>query len=90
MQLKYGHTIDYIVKYIGKTNEKICYSRGIPTEIYKALTDDDIITEFTDFATKYVLFDNVVDWENDIKRYSKQRQLTIWNAFFNSPQYGVA
>ena len=90
MQLKYGHTIDYIVKYIGKTNEKICYSRGIPTEIYKALTDDDIITEFTDFATKYVLFDNVVDWENDIKRYSKQRQLTIWNAFLNSPQYGVA
>lgn len=85
MQLKYGHTIDYIVKYIGKTNEKICYSRGIPTEIYKALTDDEIITEFKDFATKYVLFDNVVDWESDIKRYSKKQQLTIWNALCNSP-----
>lgn len=85
MQLKYGHTIDYIVKYIGKTGEKICYSRGIPTEIYKALTDDDIITEFTDFATKYVLFDNVVDWEDDVKRYTKDKQLSVWSVFFNPP-----
>lgn len=73
MQLRYGRTLDYIVKYIGKTDEKIVYSRGLPTEVYKKLTENSIITEFTDFVEKFVLFDNVVDWEEDILRYKYKK-----------------
>ncbi len=86
MQLKHGHTIDYIVKYIGKTNERIVYSRGIPTEVVKKLTDESIITEFTDFVTKYVLFDNVVDWERDIKKVRRYKQMSIIDLICNPPR----
>lgn len=86
MQLKHGHTIDYIVKYIGKTNERIVYSRGIPTEVFKKLTDDSVITEFTDFVTKYVLFDNVVDWERDVKKVRRYKQMSIIDLICNPPR----
>ena len=90
MHLKHGHTIDYIVKYIGKTNERIVYSRGIPTEVVKKLTDDSIITEFTDFVTKYVLFDNVVDYERDIRKIRNYRQMSIIDLICNPPRLRTA
>lgn len=77
MQLRYGHTLDYIVKYIGKTDERIVYSRGIPTEVCKKLTEDSIITVFVDFVEKFVLFDNVVDWEEDILRYKNKKRIDV-------------
>lgn len=61
--MRYGQTVDYILKYIAKTGERIVYSRGIPTEVCKALTRDDIITEMCDFAGKFLLFDDVLDSE---------------------------
>lgn len=79
MQLEYGNNVDYILKYIGKTNERIVYSRGIPTEICKKLTAKDIVTELkNDFVQKFILFDDVIDWERDIARmrYSKQMSFT--------------
>lgn len=66
-------TINYILKYIHKTNEKIVYSRGIASEIFKEINDSDIATEFEDFVLKYVLFDDVIDFEKDI--YSNNIQL---------------
>ena len=36
MEMKHGQTLNYLLKYIGKTDERIVYSRGIPTEIYQA------------------------------------------------------
>lgn len=68
-EMKNGKRTEYILKYIGKTNERICYSRGIPMEICRAIDGDDIITEMQDFGTKYILFDDVIDWERDIMRY---------------------
>lgn len=63
--VRYGRSIDYLLKYIGKTGERIVYSRGIPTEICKHLTGDDIITEMIDFYGKYVLFDDVIEYDDD-------------------------
>lgn len=71
--VRYGKTIDYIMKYIGKTGERIVYSRGIPTEICKQLTDDDIITEMIDFVGKYILFDSVLDWDDNGRRIRQAR-----------------
>lgn len=64
-----GRTLDYILKYITKTNEKIVYSRGIPSDFLEDVNDEDIVTEFEDFVIKYVLFDDIFDDEN--RRVSK-------------------
>ena len=73
--LKRGGTLKYLIKYIVKTGEKIVYSRGIPAEICVALPESDIAGTFLDFVTKYVLFDDVIDWERDIKDYAKKKRI---------------
>ena len=66
--------------YVGtrlKTGEKIVYSRGIPAEICVELPASDIAGTFIDFVTKYVLFDDVIDWERDIKDYAKKKRIEL-------------
>jgi hypothetical protein len=60
-ELEYGNTINYLLKYMGKTDERIVYSRAIPTELFKRLDKDDIAAELYDFVCKYILFDDVFD-----------------------------
>lgn len=62
-------TINYILKYLGKTDERIVYSRGIADYIVKELEDYEIATEFIDYVYKYVLFDDTIDWENDVMHF---------------------
>ena len=62
--LKRGRTLDYILKYITKTNEKIVYSRGIPGEFVDNVDADEIAVEVMDFVVKYVLCDDVYDDNN--------------------------
>lgn len=69
-------TIGYILKYIGKTGERITYSRGIRGEIFKTIEGKDIVCEMRDFVLKYILFDSVINWERDIMHY-KQKQMTF-------------
>ncbi len=59
--LKFGHALEYLTKYLHKTNEKIVYSRGIPTELSMYIANTDIATEFEDFVLKFVLFDDCID-----------------------------
>ena len=59
-----GRTLDYILKYITKTNEKIVYSRGIKSEFVDDITEDDVLCEMEDFVIKYVLFDSIYDDDN--------------------------
>ena len=75
--LKRGGTSRYLVKYIIKSGEKAFYSRGIPEEIYKELSDNDIVGTYFDFVMKYVLWDDVLDWERDIKEYKKMQRLRL-------------
>ena len=75
--LKRGGTSRYLVKYIMKTGEKAFYSRGIPAEICKELSDNDIVGTYFDFVMKYVLWDDVFDWERDIKEYKKMQRLRL-------------
>lgn len=56
--------VSYIIKYMGKSNDKTYYSRGIPTEIYKDVSDDEIHCEMVDFIVKYVIFDGVFERDN--------------------------
>ena len=44
------------------------YSRGVPGGIYMEFSDNDMSSSFFDFVMKYVLFDDVIDWERDINK----------------------
>ena len=65
-----GECVGYILKYLEKTGERITYSRGTPAELYADIDKRDVITEMRDFVLKYVLFDDVIDWETDIQNYT--------------------
>ena len=67
VELRRGSTMNYLLKYLEKTEERIIYSRGIPTEFFKNIHDDDVICEMVDFVTKYVLFNDVIDYDTDVK-----------------------
>lgn len=88
-EMKNGRRTEYIIKYIGKTNERICYSRGIPTEIYRKIDGDDIVVEMQDFVTKYILFDDTIDWERDIMHYNRKKQMSIIDLLCNPPRIAV-
>lgn len=53
--------IEYLLKYIDKSDEPIFYSRGIKTYHFVSVTDDEIITSFGEFIKKYVFFDDVLE-----------------------------
>ena len=72
IHLKRGGTARYLVKYLTKSGEKAVCSRGTPAEICKELPDTEVVGTYLDFVTKYVLFDEVIDWERDIKDYGKK------------------
>lgn len=76
MELHRGNTIDYILKYIGKTGEQIVYSRGISTDIAMRIEAHNIIVAMQDFVTKFILFDDTISWERDVKNFS-YKQLSI-------------
>jgi hypothetical protein len=56
--------MEYIWKYMGKTDERLFYSFDIPTEVQKELSSDDFACRIFDFCIKYVLFDDVFDEED--------------------------
>ncbi|MBQ3506793.1 MAG: hypothetical protein IJA89_08505 [Clostridia bacterium] len=85
MELKRGNTLNYLLKYISKTGERIVYSRGIPTAICKEIDNNDIAGKMIDFMAKFVLFDDTIDWERDIMHY-KYKQMTIIDLLCNPPQ----
>ncbi len=82
MELKYGNSIDYILKYIDKTEERIVYSRGVKTEIYVKVKERDVVTEMQDFVLKYVLFDDAITWERDVMCF-KYSQVSIFDYLCN-------
>ena len=82
MELRHGQTLNYVLKYISKTGERIVYSRGIPTEIYREVEDDEIVTEMQSYGTKYILWDNVITWEHDVMCYHR-RQMTFADLMCN-------
>jgi hypothetical protein len=84
LDLRNGDSLNYLLKYIGKSDGRVVYSRGVPAEIMKRLGDSDIVTDMQDFVTKYILFDDVVDWERDVGR-NRRRQGSIMDLLCNPP-----
>ena len=85
LELKRGNTINYILKYIEKSGERIVYSRGIPTQICKKMDEKEVAAEMFDFVHKYVLFDDSVSWERDIMHYTSMKQVSFIDVLCNPP-----
>lgn len=66
--LTFTHALDYILKYIGKSDNKIVYSRGIKDD-YFALVDfeENVICRVSENSPYYVLGDeNVIKLDKDL------------------------
>lgn len=85
MELKNGNAIDYLLKYISKTGERIVYSRGIRSEICMKLPAKEIVTGMYDYVQKFVLFDDTVSWERDVMHY-QPKQLSLLDLLSRTPQ----
>ena len=70
-----GTTLNYLLKYLEKSDEKIIYSRGIPTEALCYIHEDDVLCEIIDFVTKFILFNDVIDYETDIKPVKARKEV---------------
>lgn len=78
VEMRNGNTVSYLLKYLRKTDGRVIYSRGVPTEISKRLTKDEFAAELVgNFLPKFVIFDGVIDWERDVKPRTKLKTRMI-------------
>ena len=56
-------TVRYLMKYIEKTNERLIYSRGLPTYFISDVMDDDVVCAYGQEDRKLILFDNFDCWD---------------------------
>ena len=82
-ELRRGTTMQYLLKYLEKTDERIVYSRGIPTEFYKVINYNDVICEMIDFVVKFILFDDVIDYDEDVKQTKKHSNFSCLKHFLS-------
>lgn len=54
-----GQVVSYLLKYLSKDNERVMYSRGIPTDIILDLSEDDVAVQFIDGSNRIVFWDDV-------------------------------
>lgn len=84
VQLRNGSAIQYILKYITKTNEKIVYSRGTPMYWVTDIMDEDVVCRTGLEDKKLLLFDNFNCWDEgcligDITEPETKKQLKTSN-----------
>ena len=85
-ELKHGQTLEYILKYIEKTGERIVYSRGVPMQVCKELPETEIVGRLRDFIVKFVLFDDTIDFQKDVLHYTQYKQISITDILCNPPR----
>lgn len=73
-QKDFKRSVEYILKYLEKSGERIRYSRGIPTEICLDIDIRDVVIEYNKFGTKFVLLDGAIDFDRDVATYTPQKE----------------
>ena len=61
-----SQSMAYIMKYLGKTEEKIVYSKGLPTYFISDIMEDDIVCTIGIEDRKLLLFDNFNCWDEGV------------------------
>lgn len=88
--IKRGPALDYVLKYIEKTGERIIYSRGIPCDQMAEITVDHCAAEFYNFCRKWILFD---DWRTSCpekKNVVEGEEAIEWLICFTGYEYEFA
>ena len=69
-----SHSISYLMKYLGKSEERIVYSKGLPTYFISDIMDEDIVCTIGIEDRKLLLFDDFKCWDEGvlIGKISKQ------------------
>ncbi len=69
-----GSAVEYILKYIKKTGEKVVYSRGLPQYFISDILDDDVVCPTGIEENKLLLFDDFlcIDGGEIIGKVSKE------------------
>lgn len=58
-----GEALNYLMKYIEKTGEKICYSKNLPQYFISDIMDEDVICTIGQEDRKLLLFDDFGCWD---------------------------
>ena len=61
-----SHSISYIMKYLEKSEERIIYSKGLPTYFISDIMDDDIVCTIGVEERKLLLFDDFNCWDEGV------------------------
>lgn len=79
---KLGNALVYILKYIGKSEEKILYSRGLATYVISDIVENDVICNFGLEDKKLLLFDefSCFDEGEYIGKMSKETMMRMRKA----------
>ena len=72
---------EYVVKYIGKTGNKVIYCRGMPSELIEDMDEFEFFGEFFDFVLKYICFDDVIYNKDRIARIKLSEDLPDLSEF---------
>ena len=57
-------SVRYLIKYIEKSNERLCFGGDLPTYFLSDILDDDIVCPIGIEDKKALLFDNFNCWED--------------------------
>lgn len=68
LDLTFTHALDYIIKYIGKSDNKIVYSRGIKSDIFCLMDfEENIICPVKEYSPYYVCADtSIIELTKDL------------------------
>ena len=66
-ELKHGTVMNYLLKYLQKSGEKIVYSRGIPSELELPLREEDLIVSFVNYVEFFVVDPDVIWLSPDVE-----------------------
>ena len=64
MQEDADKAVRYLIKYIEKSNEKLVFSRGLPTYFLSDVMEDDVVCKMGMYDQKLLLFDNFICWDD--------------------------
>ena len=72
---EFKRRVDYVIKYVGKSNNKIIYSYEMPDKVVKEVDEFECFCNFYDFVEKFILFDNVIYNRDRIRRIKLESNL---------------
>ena len=73
-ELKHGTVMNYLLKYLQKSGEKIVYSRGIPSEHELPLREEDLIVSFVNYVEFFVVDPDAI-WLNPDVEWVEPREM---------------